>query len=156
MSQYSTFYVGDRRFGLPILTVREIIRACETTPVPLAPRRVRGLINLRGQIVTILDLAVRLGIPDRGAAPESNVVVLEAAQGATQAHERSSDKGGGEDMTGFLVDSIGDVVEADLSRMEPAPANVTDTDDKCIQGVVKTDAGLLVLLNLEPILGARA
>jgi purine-binding chemotaxis protein CheW len=156
MTQYSTFFVGNRRFGLPILSVREIIRSCETTPVPLAPRHVRGLINLRGQIVTILDLAVRLGIPDREAAPEANVVVLEAGQGAAQAHERSADKGAGEDMTGLLVDSIGDVVEADLARMEPAPANVTDTDDQCIQGVIKTDTGLLVLLNLEPILGVRA
>ena len=156
MSQYSTFYVGERRFGLPILSVREIIRSCEITPVPLAPRHVRGLINLRGQIVTILDLAVRLGIRDRQEERESHVVVLKAGDSATQANEHSGDKGSGEDMAGFLVDAIGDVVEADLSHMEPAPANVTDTDDRFIQGVIKTDAGLLVLLNLDPILGARA
>ncbi len=156
MSQYSTFYLGERRFGLPILFVREIIRSCEITPVPLAPRHVRGLINLRGQIVTILDLAVRLGIRDRQDARESHVVVLSAGESA--AHERNGDKAGssGEDMAGFLVDAIGDAVEADLSRMEPAPANVTDTDDRCIQGVIKTEAGLLVLLNLDPILGVHA
>ena len=157
MSQYSTFYLGERRFGLPILSVRELIRACDITPVPLAPQHVRGLINLRGQIVTILDLAVRLGLKERGDARESHVVILNTGGSSGSAQERPGDDGGaaGEDMAGFLVDAVGDVVEADPSLREPAPANVTDTADPCIQCVIKTGTDLLVLLNLDSILGAR-
>lgn len=157
MSQYSTFYLGERRFGLPILSVRELIRACDITPVPLAPRHVRGFINLRGQIVTILDLAVRLDLKDRGEARESHVVILNTGESPASARERPGDEGGaaGEDLAGFLVDAVGDVVEADPSHMEPAPANVTDTDHPCLQGVLKTGAELLVLLNLDSILGVR-
>ena len=151
MTQYSTFYLGDRWFGLPILRVREIIRACEMTPVPLAPRHVTGLINLRGQIVTILDLGARLGVTALQDAREAHVVVLSAP-----TRDRAEDQGGAEDTAGFLADAIGDVVDADLARVTPAPANLIDTDDAFIEGVLKTDEGLLVLLNLEPILSARA
>ena len=149
MSQYSTFHLGDRRFALPILDVREIIHACDLTPVPLASRQVRGLINLRGQIVTILDLAVRLGLEDRQGAEESYVVILDA-RSVPPARE-----GQGEALAGFLVDTIGDVVEADPSLLEPAPANVTEADGRCVQGVLKTGTDLLLLLNLDSILGAR-
>ena len=157
MSQYSTFYLGERRFGLPILSVRELIRVCDITPVPLAPQHVRGLINLRGQIVTILDLAVRLGLKERSDAKESHVVILKSGESPASARERPGDEGGaaGEDMAGFLVDAVGDVVEAEPSLIEPVPANVTDTDNQCLQFVIKTGTGLLILLNLDSILGPR-
>ncbi len=152
MTQYSTFYLGDRRFGLPILSVREIIRSCEITPVPLAPRHVRGLLNLRGQIVTILDLAVRLDIQDRPDARESHVVVLAGGEPAMSARERTLDQGGGEDMAGFLVDGIGDVVEADVGQTKPAPANVTEAEGRLLSGVIQADSGLLALLDLQGVL----
>jgi purine-binding chemotaxis protein CheW len=152
MTQYSTFYLGDRRFGLPILSVREIIRSCEITPVPLAPRHVRGLINLRGQIVTILDLAVQMGIQDRPDAHESHVVVLTGGESATSVQEHSGDKGAGEGMAGFLVDGIGDVVEADVGQTKPAPANVTEAEGKLLSGVIQADSGLLALLDLQGVL----
>jgi purine-binding chemotaxis protein CheW len=148
MTQYSTFYLGGRCFGLPILSVREIIRTCEITPVPLAPRHVRGLINLRGQIVTILDLAVRLGIQDRPDALESHVVVLTGGE----ARESSGDHGAGEAMAGFLVDGIGDVVEADPGQTKPAPANVLEAEGKLLEGVLQADSGLLALLDLQGVL----
>lgn len=158
MTQYSTFYLGDRYFGLPIGFVREIIQSCRITPVPLAPPQVRGLINLRGQIVTILDLAVRLGMPARSAAPGSHVIVLSAeAEAFAIRHRRESkEAAAGENMAGFLVDRIGDVVEADPSRLEPPPANVLDAQDHAIQGVFKTGGGLLVLLDLPAVLGGRS
>lgn len=152
MSQYSTFYLGDRCFGLPILAVREIIRACEITPVPLAPGHVRGLINLRGQIVTILDLAVRLGIPERPDPLESHVVVLTGGTAPDSARERQGGKGAGEHMAGFLVDGIGDVVEADEAQMKPAPANVTEAGGQLLSGVLQADSGLLALLDLQGVL----
>ena len=149
MSQFATFHVGEHLFGLDILGVREIIRVFNITPVPRAEPHIRGLINLRGQIVTILDLAVRLGLEDRQGAEESYVVILDA-RSVPPARE-----GQGEALAGFLVDTIGDVVEADPSLLEPAPANVTEADGRCVQGVLKTGTDLLLLLNLDSILGAR-
>jgi purine-binding chemotaxis protein CheW len=152
VTQYSTFYLGERCFGLPILAVREIIRSCEVTPVPLAPRHVRGLINLRGQIVTILDLAVRLGIQNRPDAHETHVVVLMGNESETPG--RGEGKGGtaAEHMAGFLVDAIGDVVDADQSETKPAPANVTETERKLLSGVIQAECGLLALLDLQGVL----
>ncbi|MDR3669349.1 MAG: chemotaxis protein CheW [Holophaga sp.] len=152
MTQYSTFFLGGRCFGLPILSVREIIRTCEITPVPLAPPHVRGLINLRGQIVTILDLAVRLGIRDRPDPLESHVVVLTGGEAPAGARERSAEAGAGEAMAGFLVDGIGDVVEADPGQTKPAPANVSEAEGKLLAGVLQADSGLLALLDLEGVL----
>jgi purine-binding chemotaxis protein CheW len=148
MSQYATFFLGDRMFGLPILVVREIIRSCDITPVPLVPAHVRGLINLRGQVVTIMDLGVRLGIQGRAADAGSNVVILSPEGDAASQGQAS----GAEDLAGFLVDAVGDVVEADPSSMEPAPANVLDSSGHFIQCVAKTDAGLMVLLDLPAVL----
>ena len=141
MTQYSTFYLGERLFGLPILSVREIVRSWEITPVPLAPAHFRGLMNLRGQTVTILDLGVRLGLEGRDPEAGSHVVVL------------SNDGQAQQDLAGFLVDSIGDVLEADPAHLEPAPANVFDAETRFLQGVVRTEAGLLVLLDLRTVLG---
>jgi purine-binding chemotaxis protein CheW len=154
MSQISTFYLGERWFGLPILAVREILQLCELTPVPLAPPQVRGLINLRGQIVTIFDLALILGLREPTETTGAHLVILSGGPAAGSAPERSGDKG--EDAAAFLVEAVGDVVEAELAHLEPAPANVTGANNPCLQGVLKTDTGLLLLLNLDSILGVRA
>lgn len=146
MSQYATFHVGERLFGLDILNVREIIRVSDITPVPRAASSIRGLLNLRGQIVTILDLAVRLGHPPPPLTEASHIVILKA-QGNLK-HEAM-------EAVGLLADAIGDVLEADASNTEPPPANLTDTEARFISGVLKTDAGLLVLLNLPDLLAAN-
>lgn len=151
MTQYATFRIGDRHFGLDILGVREIIRTFTITPVPRSEPFLRGLINLRGQIVTILDLAVRLGHEGLPIKDSSHIVILKNT--ATTAQRSQA---GTQDLTGLLVDAIGDVVEAEASAAEPLPANLTDAEERFLSGVLKTDAGLLVLLNLDPILATRA
>lgn len=146
MSQYATFHVGERLLGLDILGVREIIRVSDLTPVPRAEASIRGLLNLRGQIVTILDLAVRLGHPAPAITEASHIVILKAgSQGA---------RGEGLDVVGLLVDAIGDVVEADAAATEPPPANLSEVETRFVSGVLKTDGGLLVLLNLRELLAA--
>ncbi len=144
MSQYATFHVGERLLGLDILGVREIIRVSDLTPVPRAEASIRGLLNLRGQIVTILDLAVRLGHPPPSITEASHIVILKA--------ESQGTRGEGLDVVGLLVDAIGDVVEADAATTEPPPANLSDTEARFVSGVIKTDVGLLVLLNLAELL----
>lgn len=146
MSQYATFNVGEHLLGLDILGVREIIRVSDLTPVPRAESAIRGLLNLRGQIVTILDLAVRLGLPPPAITESSHIVILK------NDSRQQGGKGEGLDLVGLLVDAIGDVIEADESRMEPPPANVMEGDDRFLAGVLKTDLGLLVLINLPELL----
>ncbi|BDU77230.1 chemotaxis protein CheW [Mesoterricola sediminis] len=147
MTQFATFNVGDHLFGLDILRVREIIRVSSITPVPRSDAHLRGLINLRGQIVTILDLAVRLGQQARPVKDSSHIVILKHGAGA-----QDKGNGGGQDILGLLVDAIGDVVEADVALAEAPPANLSGAEERFLSGVLKTDAGLLVLLNLQELM----
>jgi len=149
MTQYATFRVGERMLGLDILKVREIIRVLDITPVPRAEPCIRGLLNLRGQIVTILDLAVRLGVEPCGAAEGRHIVILKQAGEAPSGNSR---EGLPADLTGFLVDAIGDVVEADANLAENAPANLGEGEERFVAGVLRTESGLLVLLSLPELL----
>ncbi len=153
MIQYTTFRLNDRLFGLDILVVREINRILDITPVPKAADHIRGLINLRGQIVTIIDLAVKLGLPRRDIGEESHNIILKteaelvAARLGRELHTSA-------DLVGFLVDAIGDVVEADDNAIEPPSANVDEAESRYLSGVIKTEAGLLVLLDLKELLSS--
>ena len=157
MSQYATFRLEERLFGQSIPMVREIIRCYAITPVPHAQPHIRGLINLRGQVVTILDLAVRLGMPRREIQEASHIIILKTTAELASMQSRGQGQGlqTSADMVGFLVDAIGDVVEADEGKIEPASANVTEAEGRFLSGVLKTDAGLLVLLDIKEILGGN-
>jgi purine-binding chemotaxis protein CheW len=130
---YVTFAVGERSFGVDALLVQEVLRTQPMTPVPLAPAEVTGLINLRGQIVTALDMRRRLGLDDRpeGAQP-TNVVVC-------------TDDG----PVSLLVDEIGDVVVLDADAIEDLPETVDGTHRDLTVGVHKLEERLLLVLDLE-------
>ncbi len=152
MSQFATFHVGARLFGLDILGVREIIRVFNITPVPRSEPHIRGLINLRGQIVTILDLAVRLGQEGTPVKDSSHIVILKHTANASGAQAQG--QGASQDLMGLLVDAIGDVVEAEATLAEAPPANLSDAEERFLSGVLKTEAGLLVLLNVQELLSS--
>jgi purine-binding chemotaxis protein CheW len=154
MSQYSTFRLGDRLFGLDLMMIREINRILDITPVPHAKAHIRGLINLRGQIVTILDLGVRLGLARQDVGEAShNIILKTSSELAAVRHEGNTDPyTTSNDLVGFLVDAIGDVVEADEATIEPPSANVSEAEGGFLSGVIKTDAGLLVLLDINEVL----
>jgi len=125
--------VGDRFFGIDVAYVQEVIRHQEITRVPLAPPGVTGLINLRGQIVTALDLRLRLGIPARlDGDPPMNVIVR-------------TDDG----PVSLLVDEIGDVLDVSGASWEPLPETLTDASKVLIDGVYKLKDCLLHLLDPE-------
>lgn len=151
MSQFATFHVGEHLFGLDILRVREIIRVFEITPVPRSEAHIRGLLNLRGQIVTILDLAVRLGRTPQPMTESSHIVILKPSMEWTP-EDRS--QGSTQGLLGLLVDAIGDVVAADDQGAEAPPANLDEAEERYLSGVLKTEAGLLVLLNLKELLSS--
>ncbi len=139
--QYSTFRLDRHLFGIEVENVQEIIRPQEVTPVPLAPPEVRGLINLRGQIVTAVDLRRRLGLPPAVAELAPMNVVLRAEQGGAVS---------------LLVDSIGEVLEVGDETYESPPETLRGAARELIRGAYKLPVGLLLVLNLERVLDLRA
>ncbi len=130
---YATFTVHDRFLGVPVERVQEVLRAQPLTPVPLAHEHIGGLLNLRGQIVTALDLRARLGLPARDpAAPSANVVV------ATEHGPLS-----------LVVDALGDVLTVDDDAFEPPPETVAAATRHLIKGAFKLDDALLLDLDLD-------
>ena len=134
--QYCTFYVNKLYFGVDVKRVQEVIRYQQMTRVPLAPNAIEGLINLRGQIVTAIDLRCHFGMPAR--ADEylpMNVVVRD-----------------GENAVSFLVDKIGDVVEVENSLFEPPPNTVHPSVRNLIHGTYKLPDRLLLAMDTERVL----
>lgn len=151
---FTTFHLNDQLFGLDILLVREINRHLELTPVPQAPDYIRGLINLRGQIVTVLDLKRRLGLEttDQGAIRHNIILKTDAeltGQGNRKAQEEKLLL---PDKVSLLVDAIGDVITVDEDAIDPPPANVDQLEGKYLTGVIRLDGTLLTLLNLNTVL----
>ncbi len=134
MNQFVTFRIDGGLLGVDVLMVREINRVLDITPVPKAPEYVRGLVNLRGQTITVFDLGARLGLPLREITGESHNVVLKHYP------------------VGLLVDSIGNIVQCAESQIEPRPANCGDIDGKFIDGVLRLENELLVILCAGKIL----
>jgi purine-binding chemotaxis protein CheW len=131
--QFSTFFVADLFFGVDVLNVQEVLRYQQMTPVPQAQRVIEGLINLRGQIVTAIDMRRRLGLPLRpGDKPPMNMVV------------RTSDGA-----VSLLVDEIGDVLEMDAATYERPPENLDPAARELIRGVYKLKGRLLLVLDAE-------
>jgi purine-binding chemotaxis protein CheW len=130
---YATFVVQDRYLGVPVARVQEVLRAQPLTPVPLAHEHISGLLNLRGQIVTALDLRPRLGLPPRDRdAPSANVIV-------------TTDGG----PLCLLVDRLGDVIAVDDAWFEPPPDTLHASAHRVIKGAYKLDDGLLLDLDLD-------
>jgi purine-binding chemotaxis protein CheW len=137
MQQFCTFTLGDLFLGIEVLQVQEVIRPQAMTRVPLGPKSVRGLINLRGQIVTAIDLRERLGLPARPGEPQAMNVVVRTEEGAVS----------------LLVDEIGDVLEVDDELHERLPETVGDAARGLIRGVYKLPSRLLLVLDLSAVLG---
>ena len=131
--QFCTFFLNDLFFGIEVEKVQEVIRFQETTRVPLAPRVVGGLINLRGQIVTALDLRRRLDLPERTEQQVSMNVVIRTDDGALS----------------LLVDEIGDVVEVEQEDFEQPPDTLSGSARELIRGAFKLKNRLLLLLDTE-------
>jgi len=131
--QYSTFFVDGFLFGVEVLQVQEVLRYQEMTRVPLAPEVIEGLINLRGQIVTAVDMRRRLKLRPRpeGSMPMS--MVVRSADGAVS----------------LLVDEIGDVLEVEEESFEKPPDNLEGAARELIRGVHKLKDRLLLVLDTE-------
>jgi purine-binding chemotaxis protein CheW len=133
LRRYCTFRLDELLFGVDVRKVQEVIPYHAMTRVPLASRAVRGLINLRGQLVTAIDLRRRLDLPDRPAGRlPMNVIV------------RSDD-----DLISLLVDEIGDVMEVDDATFEHRPETLQGKARELIGGAHKLEHGLLLVLDTD-------
>lgn len=131
--QFCTFYLDGLFFGVDVENVQEVIRYQEMTGVPLASPVVRGLINLRGQIVTALDLRERLALPARPDGQLPMNVVVRDEDGAVS----------------LLVDEIGDILEVDDELFERPPENLSGVARELITGAYKVDGRLLLTLDID-------
>jgi purine-binding chemotaxis protein CheW len=134
--ELSTFFIGDALCGMDILKVQEINKLMEMTQVPQAPDYVTGILNLRGQIVTIVDLGKKLGLGETDLGDDPRNIIVNAP---------------GEHI-GLLVRRISDVVMANPDRIEPAPANMSGIQGTFFTGVYKTEDKLIGILNVEEVL----
>tara|TARA_B110000037_G_scaffold203584_1_gene246786 strand:- start:992 stop:1441 length:450 start_codon:yes stop_codon:yes gene_type:complete len=133
MKQFCTFLLNDLLFGVDVLEVQEVILQQEMTHVPLASSSVRGLINLRGQIVTAIDLRDRMNLKESSNTEEQKNIVIQTEDGAVS----------------LLVDEIGDVIEPDEASFEKPPENLTGVARQIIDGVYKLPNKLLLVLNTK-------
>ena len=133
--QFCGFYVAGNLFAVPVLAVQEVIKPQKVTPVPLANSDILGLLNLRGQIVTLLDLRSRLGLP-RTESENSMFVIVRVDEG----------------LTALSVDEISDVITVNPESFEEAPDTLEPKLKKYVSGVYKLKDQLLVTLDLKELL----
>jgi len=138
-TSFCTFKVGPLTLGVEVLRVQEVIREQVITSVPRSSDAVSGLMNLRGQIVTALDLRRCLDLPDGDSEPSMNVVIQTA-----------------DDTISLLVNEIGDVLVVDEDQFEPPPETLQGAARKLIRGVYKLESGLLLALDTDAVLSAAA
>lgn len=132
--QFSTFFIGDRLYGIDVMKVQEVTKALPMTPVPLAPKYVHGLINLRGQISTAISLRDLFSLNEPAPTEQMNVVC------------RISDL-----LISFLVDRIGDVIEVSHNDFQPTPDTLSEEIRKFMGGVFKTPTELLSVVEVERV-----
>jgi purine-binding chemotaxis protein CheW len=134
--QVVSFKLGSEEYGVDIAQVQEINRMVAVTHVPRAPQFMEGVINLRGQLIPIIDLRARFGMPRAEHTKNTRIVVTEI----------------GTKRVGMVVDSVSEVLRLPLDAIEPAPEMITGVDTEYIRGVGKIEDRLIILLDLARII----
>ena len=134
--QYVTFTLEEEIYGINVMQVQEVLREIEVAPVPGAPHYVTGIINLRGNVVSVIDARKRFGLQQRESTPMTRIIVIEAQQ----------------QIIGILVDSVAEVVDIDVAEIETAPNVGNEETARYIDGVVSRDDRLLILVDLNKLL----
>jgi purine-binding chemotaxis protein CheW len=136
VKQWVTFKLGDETYAINVMQVQEVLRVTEIAPVPGAPDYVLGIINLRGNVVTVMDARKRISLPPKEMDDDSRIVIIEA----------------GNQVVGLLVDCVAEVIEVQDADIEPSPSVGNDDSSKYIHGVVNTDDNLTILMDLDKML----
>jgi purine-binding chemotaxis protein CheW len=139
-AEYVTFKVGGQLFGLPIAQVQDVFMPGRLTPVPTAPAEFAGVLNLRGRIVTVIDMRVRLGMERRATHDQPMAVGIEID---------------GESY-GLLIDAIGEVLKLSPAEQQPVPANLDGGLSRVAGGIYRLEDELLVVLDVQRLLAVRS
>jgi len=134
--QLVTFRLKDETYGINVMHVQEVLRVSEIAPVPGAPDYVLGIINLRGNVVTVIDTRSRFGLPQAEVTDTSRIVIIE------------SDK----QVVGILVDAVAEVVELTESQIDSAPNVGNEESSRYIQGIASLSNVLLIVVDLHKLL----
>ena len=142
VGQYLTFVLGAETFAIGIMAIKEIIEYASLTEVPMMPAYVRGVINLRGAVVPVLDLPVRFGKAASAVTKRTCIVIIEVMLGS----ERH--------VLGLVVDAVNAVLDVPSSDIEPPPAFGASIRSEFIRGMVKVNSKFVILLDVEHALAA--
>lgn len=134
--EFSTFYVGNALCGIDILKVQEINKQFDITMVPHSEEFVEGILNLRGRIVTIINLGKKLGLNPAKISKTNRNIIVDSK----------------EEHIGLLVDCIDDIIQAKSGEVEPAPSNLNGVNGKYFKGVLKTKEHLVGIINIDEVL----
>ncbi|MGM0593988.1 MAG: chemotaxis protein CheW [Pseudomonadota bacterium] len=137
VSRWVTFQLENETYGIDVMQIREVLRSQEISPVPGAPSYVLGIINLRGNVVAIIDTRSRFGLPTREETDDaSRILILEA----------------GDYVVGFMVDSVSEVAELQNEQIETAPDTGSGESSRFISGLYNRKEGLLILVDANKLL----
>jgi len=134
--QWVTFRLDNETYGIRVMQVQEVLRVTEIAPVPGSPHYVMGIINLRGNVVTVIDTRTRFGLNTAEMDDSTRIVITEAA----------------DNVVGILVDSVAEVVELRRSQIESSPNVGNDESSKYIEGVATRNGELLILVDINKLL----
>ena len=139
--KFLTFALGAEEYGLPVLKVREIIKILDITPVPQVPAHVKGVINLRGKVIPVVDLRLKFGLAAQAYAERTCIIVVEVALSA------------GKMMMGIVVDAVSEVINIGEAEIEATPEFGARVTTDFIQGMAKVKGHVKILLDLDRVLG---
>lgn len=134
--QWVTFRLGEETYGINVMQVQEVLRVTEIAPVPGAPDYVLGIINLRGNVVTVVDTRKRFGLPPGELDDNSRIVIIESQN----------------QIFGIMVDSVAEVVDLRRSEIDAAPNVGNEESSRYIHGVATVEEELLILIDLNKLL----
>ena len=143
--QYLTFMLGGEMFSIGILSIKEIIWYANLTEVPMMPACIRGVINLRGAVVPVMDLSNRFGKPSTPVIKSTCIVIAEVPTGVEGEHQNM----------GVVVDSVQAVLEIPTSEIEPAPSFGAKIRPDFIEGIAKVNGKFVILLNVNRVLSTE-
>ena len=138
LTRWVTFHLDREVYGINVMQVQEVLRYSEIAPVPGSPDYVLGIINLRGNVVTVIDTRMRFGIEPMEVTDSSRIVIIEA----------------GGQVVGILVDSVAEVVDLSVDDIDPAPNIGTEESAQFIKGVANLGQELLIIIDLNKLLTA--
>jgi len=138
--KYLTFSLGDEEYGIGILKVKEIIGMMRITPGPQTPDFVKGVINLRGKVIPVIDLRLRFGMNENGYTERTCIIVVEIDGSGTKLH------------IGVVVDSVSEVLNIKGADIEDTPSFGTTLATDYILGMAKTGGGVKILLDIDRVL----